>query len=182
MANTNQPTLVVADDTVLRPWRIEDAPVAIRAFQDPDIRRWHVRSLANLTAAEEWIAAGLSGWDDETSATWAIVQAGTDTVRGRVSMYTSLSDGLGEVAYWVLPEARGRGLATAATIATTRWAHQLGIQRVHLEHSVHNQGSKRVAQRAGFQAEGIARGATIHADGWHDMQVHAHLATDPTCS
>jgi RimJ/RimL family protein N-acetyltransferase len=36
----------------------------------------------------------------------------------------------------------------------------------------------RVAVKAGFAAEGIERDGERHADGWHDMHVHARLATD----
>jgi len=32
--------------------------------------------------------------------------------------------------------------------------------------------------RAGFVEEGIRRAANLHADGWHDMMLYSHLATD----
>jgi RimJ/RimL family protein N-acetyltransferase len=35
-----------------------------------------------------------------------------------------------------------------------------------------------VAVRAGFRQEGIRREAQLLADGWHDMMLHSHLATD----
>jgi RimJ/RimL family protein N-acetyltransferase len=35
-----------------------------------------------------------------------------------------------------------------------------------------------VAEKAGFAAEGVKRGAGWHADGWHDMHLHARLAID----
>ncbi|WP_089014553.1 GNAT family N-acetyltransferase [Micromonospora inositola] len=38
--------------------------------------------------------------------------------------------------------------------------------------------SYRVAQRAGFAAEGTKGGEGHHADGWHDMHLHAHLDSD----
>jgi RimJ/RimL family protein N-acetyltransferase len=60
-----------------------------------------------------------------------------------------------------------------------RWAfEEAGFHRMGLEHSIGNPASSRVAVKAGFREEGIRRGAGLHADGWHDMHVHARLADD----
>ncbi len=52
-----------------------------------------------------------------------------------MSLYTDLAKGLGEITYWVLPEARARRVATRACIAVTGWGHDLGLQRIVLQHS-----------------------------------------------
>lgn len=62
-----------------------------------------------------------------------------------------------------------------ATVATA-WAFDRGLHRVHLEHSVGNPASCRVAERAGFTLEGTQRSAALHLDGWHDMHLHARVA------
>ncbi|WP_326839311.1 GNAT family N-acetyltransferase [Rhodococcus sp. AQ5-07] len=49
---------------------------------------------------------------------------------------------------------------------------------MELEHSIHNPRSCRVATKAGFNEEGVRRGSARHADGWHDMHVHARLRSD----
>ena len=38
----------------------------------------------------------------------------------------------------------------------------------------------RVATRAGFRLEGTKRGDALHADGWHDMHLHARVSCDGT--
>ncbi|MEZ5230568.1 MAG: GNAT family protein [Acidimicrobiales bacterium] len=81
-------------------------------------------------------------------------------------------------AYWLLSSARGRGVATRACVTATNWAHRMGIHRIQLQHSTENLASRLVAKRAGFVEEGVRRGANLHDDGWHDMVMHAHLATD----
>lgn len=59
-----------------------------------------------------------------------------------------------EVGYWVAPWARGRGVATAATRAVTRWAiEELGAKRVTLEAASTNYASQQVALNAGFTAK-----------------------------
>ena len=79
----------------------------------------------------------------------------------------------------MLPTARGRGVATRACVAATAWAHELGVNRIQLQHSTRNEPSRRVALKAGYVEEGVRRGANLHADGWHDMRLYSHLAGDP---
>jgi RimJ/RimL family protein N-acetyltransferase len=79
----------------------------------------------------------------------------------------------------VLPGARGRRVASRALSAVTAWSFAtLGLHRVEVSHSTANVASCRVAEQAGFAAEGTKRGEALHADGWHDMHLHARLASD----
>jgi [ribosomal protein S5]-alanine N-acetyltransferase len=178
MAGRPQPTIALSDEIELRPWRATDAPAVIEAFSDAEIQRWHCRRCETTAEAIAWIDAELRAWKDESSASWAIADVDSQRVLGRVALHPSLGDGWAEVSYWVLPDARGRGLATAAAAVATRWAHELGIHRVQLEHSIHNERSGRVAVKAGFREEGIRRGGGLHLDGWHDMRHYSHLSTD----
>ena len=91
----------------------------------------------------------------------------------------NLWDGTAELAYWVTPAARGRGLCTQAVTALSEWAfREVGFHRLELAHSIHNPRSCRVATKAGFSEEGVRRSSARHADGWHDMHVHARLRSD----
>jgi RimJ/RimL family protein N-acetyltransferase len=86
--------------------------------------------------------------------------------------------GIGELAYWVVPSARGRGVAPRAVEAVSGWAFSvLGLHRLELLHSVYNLASCRAAEKAGFVAEGTLRGQGRHTDGWHDMHLHGRVAT-----
>ncbi len=178
LAGTPQPDVVVDAELQLRPWHASDAATVVVAFSTPDIQRWHVRSCQCTAEAEAWIVEMAEGWSSERCASWAIVTRDDGRVVGRVAIYTWLDIGRGEISYWVLPEARGRGIATRAAVAATRWAHDVGLHRVELEHSTQNERSRRVALAAGFVEEGVRRQATLHLDGWHDMRCYAHLATD----
>ncbi len=178
MSGTRPPNIQVDDDLALRAWRPEDAPVVVEAFSDPAIQHWHFRRYDTEAESLRWIEACSDEWSAERSATWAIVWSSTAEVVGRVTIYTSLADGCGEVSYWVLPRSRRQGIASRACIAATLWAHELGLHRVQLEHSVENEASRRVAIRAGFLDEGVRRGAHLHADGWHDMRMYGHLESD----
>jgi ribosomal-protein-alanine N-acetyltransferase len=179
MTSLAQPTIAVDADVMLRPFRPADVGAVRDAFTTPDIEHWHFRRYGTDDEAAEWIAACADDWSHERCATWAIVDRPVERVAGRVSMYTHLEDGWGEVSYWVLPWARARGIATQACVAATQWAHGFGLHRIELQHSVRNEASARVARRAGFTEEGIRWDANLHDDGWHAMRVYGHLATDP---
>ena len=181
LAAREQPTIVIDHELVLRPFRTDDpadVDAVVRAFATPDIQYFHFRHLDH-DEATEWIAAADHAWQAETGATWAITARTDGTILGRVSVYLRLADGTGEVSYWVLPDDRGRGVARRACRAATAWAHQLGIHRVELQHAAVNTASESVARAAGFHREGVQRGAGLLVDGWHDMVLHSHLATDP---
>lgn len=180
MSDSPQPDIQIDQELTLRAWRREDASAVIEAHTSPDIQHYHFRRFETEADAMQWIDDWAEGWCTEKSASWAIIQRRDRSVVGRVTIYTSLEDGYGEVSYWVLPGARGRGVATRACVAATRWAHDLGLHRIQLEHSTRNDASRRVALRAGFVEEGIRRGANLHDDGWHDMVLYSHLATDGT--
>ena len=166
-----------ANGTTLRPWRAADCPVVVAAFADPAIQRWHCRSMTDQEAAD-WIDSWRARWQDETDASWAVLEAGV--VVGQVGLRRILLDeGVAAVSYWVLPAARGRRVAPRALATLSQWCFlTLGLHRLALSHSTANVASCRVAQHAGFAAEGTERSHARHADGWHDMHLHARLDTD----
>ena len=179
MRDRSQPVLRDAGGLVLRPWEPADAPVVLEAYQDPAIRRWNLRRFGLLAEAGAWIVQWDRQWQAERDGCWAVAD-GDGTVLGRVALRgIRLADGVADCTYWVLPAARGRGVATGATVAVARWAlHELGLHRLELQHSTANPASCRVAVKAGFAPEGTLRSAMLHPDGWHDMHLHARVAGD----
>ena len=167
---------------LLRPWRELDVPALIAAYADPEIRQWHARTLEDEPEARAWLDQRERSRLQETAVDWAVVDPAEDTiVLGRAGLRAiDLGEGVAEVAYWVSPEHRGKRVATGALCALSDWAFdELGLHRLALLHSTRNQGSCRVAHAGLYRAEGTLREQTLHADGWHDMHLHARLATDP---
>jgi len=87
-----------------------------------------------------------------------------------------------ELAYWVRPEERGKGVASRAVAAATRWAHrELAVPRIWLEIEPGNEPSLRLAQRAGYRFE---QRMSQHCrdwayedadrDSWHDCLIWVH--------
>lgn len=179
MRHSEQPTLTTPTGLVLRPWTDADAATVLAAFSDPSVRQFNPwRDVHTLEQAGDWITQQRTLWANESTACWAITR--DRIVLGRIAVRSILlADGTGEIGYWMLANARGQGAATEATTAAARWGlHDLGLHRLVLHHSVRNPASCRVAEKAGFRWEGTERDGKLHPDGWHDMHVHARLATD----
>lgn len=180
MAALPQPE-IRANGLLLRPWQASDRPAVVAAYSDPAIQRWHCRSMTDDEAGN-WITAWPQRWRSETGAGWAVLDAesNAESIVGQISLRRiDLAEGLAEVSYWVLPGARGRRIAPRALAAVTAWSFAtLRLHRVELYHSTANVASCRVAEHAGFAAEGTKRSEGRHVDGWHDMHLHARLDSD----
>jgi len=147
----------------LRPWRAEDAEALVRRINDPDIATFLdlVPQPYTLADAREWFAISKEGWRARTSATFGIHVEGIDGAVGGVGVrfLGDLDEGCGEIGYWVGAEARGRGVATAATLLAASWAFETvpELERLQLRAAVENIASNRVAEKAGFTREGVLR-------------------------
>jgi [ribosomal protein S5]-alanine N-acetyltransferase len=177
LAARPQPTLTAGAGVLLRPWSPGDAKAVMDTYQDAAIQRWHVQRADSLAEAREWIEGWRGGWAAETSAQWAVVEAGSDALLGRAALkHLNFSEGTAEVAYWTVPAARGRGVCPRAVDAMASWAFEVaGLHRLDLEHGMANAASCRVAEKTGFAVEGVRRSAWLLADGRHDVHAHARL-------
>ncbi|GAA3491654.1 MULTISPECIES: GNAT family N-acetyltransferase [Streptomyces] len=195
------PTTLDLGDAHLRPWSRKDieVPSLVQGLMDgaadPRTALWNPLRTADRAAAVKWIEVRGDAWDAGTLATFALLggpatdpgtdpgpDAGPRFLGGLGVRWTDRSDGLGMIGYWLLPAARGRGLATRATLAAAEWAlRTAGVRRLELAHAVENEASCRVALRAGFPAEGTLRASYRFGDGeYHDEHLHARLASDPS--
>ena len=169
----SQPTLS-AGGLLLRPWQLSDAAAVAEAYRDPEIQRWHVRTM-DLAEARAWLTGWADRWVAETAASWAVTDG--RSLLGRTGFRSiDLGAGCAEAAYWTVPAARGRGVAVRALGAVSAWMVAQGLHRLELNHSVDNPASCRVAVQAGYAYEGTKRGQALHQDGWHDMHLHALVA------
>ncbi|MGZ6340511.1 MAG: GNAT family N-acetyltransferase [Candidatus Limnocylindrales bacterium] len=146
-------------DVMLRPFRPSDAEEIAAACQDPEIQQWvPVPVPYTLDDAIEFVAGTEQGWRAGSRAEFAIVHAGSGELLGAIGVGAG---GVGHgwsVGYWVAPEARGLGIATRAVRLAARWVMgAVPIGRLELVTLDGNLASQRVAERAGFQREGVLR-------------------------
>ena len=152
------------DGLILRPWRLEDAPAVTAACQDPEIARWIplIPTPYSEQDARQFLEDIVAS---EDSYGFAVLDSATGELAGSIAIRLQRFS-TGHIGYWVAREARGRGVATAALKALCRWAvDELGLKRLELVTHPENLASQRVAEKAGFQREGVMRSALEHADG-----------------
>ncbi|MGW2085281.1 GNAT family N-acetyltransferase [Streptomyces sp. NPDC001880] len=175
-------------DVVLRPWSREVAGSQavldglVAAGADPAIALWNPIATADRDAARAWAEARDGGWERGAAAAFAALDAADGTLLGNVTLrWVDRADGLAMIGYWLLPAARGRGIATRATGAVTSWGFATAdARRIEIAHAVGNEASCRVADRCGYLPEGTLRDSHRFGDGkYHDEHLHARLATDP---
>ncbi|MEU5093980.1 GNAT family N-acetyltransferase [Streptomyces sp. NPDC020996] len=174
---------------LLRPWDPDsdtDVAVWLRGLTDPEFVRWNtpLRTVTDLDSARESMRTKTQAAAEGTAASYCVTDAETGTPLGHISVeavHPALAGA--RVGYWVLPEARGRGVATRALTVAARWALTgFGMHRLELGHAVGHDASCRVAERCGFRYEGTLRGAMFEAnryDAFRDVHLHGRLATDP---
>ncbi|OQR58934.1 GNAT family N-acetyltransferase [Streptomyces maremycinicus] len=173
----------------LRPWDPEsatDVDAWLRGHVDPEFVRWNT-PLRTITDAAD-ARSSLEGRGADMAAgramTFCVTDAADGTVLGQVGV--NMIDrvlSFARVGYWVLPEARGRHVATRSLLLAARWAFtEAGLHRLELGHALGHDASCRIAERCGFPCEGTLRGAMWESgrrDAFRDVHLHARLATDP---
>lgn len=173
----------------LRTWDPEsdaDARAWLRGVRDPEFRRWNtpLRPVTDVEGAREALRARELDAADGRSRSFRITDADSGTTLGHIGI-NQIDRHLRRavVGYWVLPEARGRGVATRALLVAARWAFDdLWLYRLELDHALGHEVSCRIAERCGFPCEGTMRGAIFQPerhDAFRDAHLHARLATDP---
>ncbi len=153
-------------DIRLRPWRLEDAPALTEACQDPQISRWipFVPQPYTPEDADEYLRECVESGDERYP--FAVVREATGDLLGSIDMGVNSLRYRGHVGYWVAAHARGQGVCTGALRLLARWAlEDLKLRRLELITDPDNVVSQRVAEKVGFQREGVLRSHLLHPDG-----------------
>jgi RimJ/RimL family protein N-acetyltransferase len=149
------------DHVTLRPWREDDIPAILASIEDPDILRWipviprpYTRADAEAFVNDE---IGLGPHQ------FAIVV--DQRVVGSIGMRVNEND-TGHVGYWCARSERGRGIVPDALRTISRYGFdELGLGRMELITDPDNHASQRVAEKVGYQREGVLRSHLLHPDG-----------------
>ncbi len=164
-------TEITAGRLHLRPWQPGDAPALQRVLDDPGVARWTPHPAPYTVAqAERRVAEDDALWAKGSRAEFAVLDATTAELLGVVGLYRVTATDA-EVGWLTAAADRGHGTAAEAVCALCRWSFgALGLQRLAANVEVGNLASLRVAQKAAFTLDGVARGlipvAAGRADGW----------------
>jgi RimJ/RimL family protein N-acetyltransferase len=171
------PPKAASDGVVsLRGLRPQDVAAYLGAFgDDPDLAR--SRGLERVPDEAKFLA-----WlADDDSAELAICEAGDDALLGSVIVHSlDRRHRRAELGYWLVPAARGRGLATRALGLALAWMfEELGLERAEIETEPDNLASRALARRLGFVEEGLLRGRHLEEDGRRaDAVIYGLLRSD----
>jgi RimJ/RimL family protein N-acetyltransferase len=150
-------------DLVLRRWTEADVPVLVRACNDPELTRW-IPVIPSPYTEED--ALGFIRGEVPGAPEYSFAIAVDDSVVGAIGMGLNSHRYRGTIGYWVASWARGRGFCTTALRTLARWAFdELELKRLDLITDPENLGSQRVAEKVGFQREGVLRSHLLHPDG-----------------
>ena len=167
---------------LLRPYRAGDAADVALACRDELTQRW-------LPLPNPYTDADALAWCTEMAPgfrtsgegiEWAAVRRSDGRLIGSFGLKrTDWRGRTSEIGYWVAPWARGEGLAVEAVQAVARWLLlEQRFERLALRAAAGNVASQRVAEKAGFVREGVARSAGFTNDGRVDLVVFSLIRSD----
>lgn len=183
-----EPLHLTAGRYYLRPPEQADHDAISEALRDADILRWNAGLKMALAPEAErasmWLRLRAQGWTAGTGAYFVVLDATMGELLGTVGIREI--DRLpqqGLSSYWTVPAARGRGVAAAALETVSAWAQAptdfggLGLIRLSLDHALANAASCRVAEKSGYEFEGVMRSSFLDPAGVrHDSHLHARIA------
>jgi ribosomal-protein-alanine N-acetyltransferase len=143
-------------------------PFEWSGFRDPQARR------------RRWETDGLLGG----AASYLVVSLPDGTFAGTVCWWPPAVGGHQERSFEIgillWPEYRGQGLGSAAQrlLATYLFATTIA-HRLQAMTDVENVAEQRALERAGFQREGVVRGAAFVGGSWRDACLYSRLRHDP---
>ncbi len=149
----------------LRPWRETDVPAIVAACSDPLVARFipTIRTPYTEEDARGWLESQEPNRLAGRSLVMAIADTDADAVLGAIAARVNAITLTGSVGYWLTPSARGHGYTTMALRLLCSWLFEtFELGRVELTTDPENRASQRVAERCGFQKEGLLRSHLRH--------------------
>lgn len=175
-----EPTTLITDRLVMRPFVPADEDEVHAAAQDPDIQRWTtVPSPYERVHAHGFVNEIVpNGWREGTAHPFAVRLGAGGPLVASVGVHVHGGDGY-EVGYWAVKEHRGQGYTTEAVRAVARWTFTtLGAVRLGWRAEVGNTGSRAVAEKAGFTVEGVLRAGIEQRGTARDCWIGSLLPSD----
>ncbi|WP_243384518.1 GNAT family N-acetyltransferase [Geothrix alkalitolerans] len=168
------PTSVETSRLLLRHFRLEDAPALHEALVESigELRKhlWFLPWVAEeqtLQSAEIRCRKAEANFLLRTDLPYLAFEKATGRLVASIGLHRIEWDlPKTEVGYWVRSTETGKGFASEGVNALTAWAlNELGAKRVELVADEKNIGSRAVAERCGFQLEGVLHNVMRAPDG-----------------
>ena len=133
---------------------------------------------SNRTGVKAFAKESAQNWKRDLAYVFVITLNGE--VIGVIDLRRGSAPDTAEMGYWMAQDHSGKGYMTEAAKALIEFGFtHLGLHRVALFAGTQNIGSQKVAEKAGFQREGLARHASRAINGYYDCYLYGLLDTDP---
>lgn len=178
---------IIPSQIILRPVKPTDADAIYSGAQDPEVPKFttlpanytidNAINFAKNRAPErhanrlELIFAIDARFDERDGATDQLVQ-----LAGIISLHSiDFANHRAEIGYWLVKEARNKGIGTAAVELLTEYGLMtMGFRWIDALVDNRNEASKRLLIKAGYEFEGLLKKYVTRADGSQiDMAIFA---------
>ena len=126
---------LLTERLVLRPWTVDDAEAALRAYGASDVARWLVPAMDRVLDApamrlvlQQWVAEDARL--QPPAGRWAIELRDDGRLIGGATLLPLPPDDEYEIGWQFDPGAWGHGYATETGHALALWAFEQGIEQV----------------------------------------------------
>lgn len=173
--------VLAAGDIRVRPVEAQDLAAYAAAFRDdPDLGRLlgveedPTEEALQSRLDREWLEpTGLRAYE------WAIADAPSDAFLGSIELHScDWNNRRAEVGFWVVVDARRRGVLSAALGVLLDWAFGAGIERMELTALPGNDAVVSIASRFGFVYEGTLRERNLERGRRVDLLMWGLLASE----
>jgi RimJ/RimL family protein N-acetyltransferase len=163
----------------LRKMRESDRAAILSTFADPVVRRWlNMPTDPKDSDFDSVLRVIRNGFTSGDRYDYCVTEPPHDVSLGAVIASRRHRDNY-ELAYLAREEGRGRGLMTRAVRLLCDWLCEQGVGRIEIRTHPDNDASQRLAERAGFQREGLERRSIWLHNKRQDAILWSLLPDDP---
>lgn len=170
---------LIFEQIVLRPLVEEDQEAIFAACNDAEMQRWFpLPNSYSMADAQTFIELSDHKRKEGSGLVSAIeyqeIFAGVIDIK-KVDWRAKCC----EISYWGSPWIRNKGVTSRALTLISQWVLQeMNFERIEVRIAPENLASQRVAEKAGYSREGIARNAGYINSGRLDLIIYSLIRKD----
>jgi ribosomal-protein-serine acetyltransferase len=167
-------------DITIRPYRLEDSEALYVAVRESllELISWMpwCHSGYSIDESRTWLENQIPAFQQGKAFDFAIVSASGGYWGGCGLNQIDNINRQANLGYWVRSSAAGHGIASAAVKLIRSWGFEnTDLIRLEIVIAVENQASRRVAEKAGAEYEGILRSRLLLQGSPHDAAIYSFI-------
>ncbi len=119
-------------------------------------------------------------WDEYENFCYDIYSLSDNRLLGCIDAHgLRFQDQCAELGYWLKETETGKGYMKEAVAALENALFAAGFHRIEIHCDIHNERSRKVAERCGYTLESIAKESLYHYTGLHDRLIYVKFSPYP---